>query len=244
MSGVIAARRSSGSRKAPIVLPATGDPFYGGYYAGTIDTTKGNIITADASQTGKRYALVVSPKTLESSSLAYKTSNDAALAAASTRWDGLTATAAMNSATYPAAQYCAGLTSPSDGGSAWYLPAMDELELIFRNLKATTENNNTSANSGSTFPGNAPWAGYNPSSDPNGTAYTTTVPARTTVTAFQSGGAQALGTQFTDVRYWSATEYSGSSGWVQIVSGTNTALQTSAGKTTAYYVRPVRRVLL
>ena len=50
--------------KTPVVLPAIGASFMGGYYAGIIDTTKGNIIPADTSQTGLRYALIVAPKSL------------------------------------------------------------------------------------------------------------------------------------------------------------------------------------
>ncbi len=37
------------------------------------------------------------------------------------------------------AAYCRNLTFPSDGGSRWYLPAKNELELLYRNLKPTTE---------------------------------------------------------------------------------------------------------
>ena len=121
--------------------PAIGDPFMGGFFAGIIDTTKGNIIPADASQTGLRYALIVAPKSLENTSLQYKTAGSAAPTAARTRWDGLSATIAMNSATYPAAQWCYGRSYPADDASPWYLPAMDELELIYRNLKPTTTNN-------------------------------------------------------------------------------------------------------
>lgn len=220
-----------------------GDPFMGGFYAGIIDTTKSNIIAADASQTGLRYALIVAPASLENSNgVAYKTTADAAPSAASTRWDGLTATAAMNSATYPAAQYCAGLSYDPDGASAWYLPAMDELELIYRNLRCSTESNWTTTQT-ATFPGTQP-QGYNPSSDPTGAAYTSSDPGQTSVAAFKTSGTQALGVSGTTVLYWSATESTTGQAWVQYLSGTATGAQISGGKTGLSRVRPVRRLIL
>ena len=49
----------------PLAGVNIGDSFMGGYYAGIIDTTQGNIIAADQSQTGLRYALIVAGKSLE-----------------------------------------------------------------------------------------------------------------------------------------------------------------------------------
>lgn len=228
-----------------LMLPPIGDALMTGFYAGIMDTTKGNIIAADASQTGLRYALIVAPKSLESS-LQYKTANSAAPAACSTRWDGLTATAAMASATYPAAQYCAGLTHDADGASGWYMPAMDELELIYRHLKPTTESNYTTATTGSTFPGTSQSPGYNPSSDPTGSAYTSSVPGQTSVAAFQSGGAQALGASGTNTLFWTATEYNANSTWLQYATGSGTYAgdQIYNNKTASEKVRPVRRFVI
>jgi len=48
-----------------IELNLLGAPVAGGYYAGLIDTLTGNIIAADDYQTGLRYALIVSDKSLE-----------------------------------------------------------------------------------------------------------------------------------------------------------------------------------
>ena len=237
-------RRAMLTAASGVVLPAIGDPFMGGYFAGIIDTTKGNIIAADASQTGLRYALIVAPQSLESSPLAYKPTDSAAPAAASTRWDGLTATIAMNSSAYPAAQWCYGQSYPTDDASRWYLPAMDELELIYRNLKPTTDSNYTSSSSGSTFPGGSQAPGYNPSSDPAGSAYSSSVPAQTSVAAFKSGGAQALGASVTSY-YWSATEYSSSNAWAQSLKGGFSGYQTGINKGSGTRrVRPVRRLPL
>lgn len=234
---------------APDVPYEIGDAAFGGYVAGLIDTTRaGSIIASDASQTGLRYMLIVAPASLEHTSKQYKTTNDAAPAAARTRWDGLSATQAMNSSTYPAAQYCAGLTYPSDGGSPWYLGAMDELELIYRNLKATTEANytTTATSAAGSFPydGGAVNSGYNPSSDPSGAAYTSTVPGQTSVLAFRDGGGQDLGDAGTNIYYWSATESSAGGAWLQAFSGSNAGHQNFPSKTASGPVRPVRRVLV
>jgi hypothetical protein len=230
-----------------VVLPAIGAAFMGGYYAGTIDTTKGNIIAADASQTGAKYALIVSPQSLQSSLMQYGVSTS--VAAARTRWDGLTATLAMASTSYPAANYCYGLSYPSDAASRWYLPAMDELELIYRNLKPKADANYTTA--AACAAGSFPYSGttlnhgYDPSSSPAGAAYTSASPAQTTVAAFQYGGAQALGNATSDIYLWSATEYASTDAWIQDPWGSQAGRQNNASKNGSYFlVRPVRRLLL
>lgn len=230
--------------RGTVALPAVGAAFMGGYYAGIIDTTVGNITAADAAQTGKRYALIVAPLALETTGLAWSGST-ASVAAARTRWDGLSATAALASATYPAANYCAGLTPPADVASAWYLPALDEFELLYRNLKPTAEANST-ASSTVTFPGTAQASGTNPSSDPTRPANTTTVPAQTSIAAFQSGGSEPLGAAPGTVRnYWTATESTNNSAWAAAASGSTAGRQLSLAKSgTTFYIRPVRRLTL
>lgn len=220
-----------------------GTPLFGGFLVGVIDTTQGNIIGADASQVGERYALIVSPKDLEQS-LAWKDAQTAGPAATHTRWNGLTATVAMASAAYPAANYCMGLADPGDEGSRWYLPAMDELELIYRNLKSTAEDNYTGNRAGGDFPGGTINYGENVSSDPAGAPYTAASPAQTSVDAFRDGGGQDLGDAGTNRYYWTATEYSASDAWLQNASGSNAGIQSNSGKTGASSVRPVRRVVL
>jgi hypothetical protein len=233
------------SKADPLAGVSIGDSFMGGFYAGIIDTTvPGSIIAADASQTGLRYALILGGKSLETS-LSYKTSNDAAPGACSTRWDGLSATTAMGdgSGTYPAADYCVSLSHDNDGASAWYLPALDERELIYRHLKPTTETNFVNTSTGSTFPGSQDY-GYNPSSDPAGAAYTSATPSQTNVDAFREGGAQALGSTGTTYRFWTATEYSSTYAWAQDISGSLASRQSNFAKQTQERVRPVRRLIL
>lgn len=99
--------------------PAIGQPWQGGYYIGNI--TDGGVL----------YALVLAPKAAgQNNSLQWKTANTATAGTASTTngWDN---TNAMNNATHPAAQFCRGLRI---GGFAdWYLPAKDELNVIYTN---------------------------------------------------------------------------------------------------------------
>jgi len=214
-----------------------GDAAYEGFYAGIIDTTQsGAIDAADDYQTPLRYALIVSPKSLEDSSKAWRTSN-ATVSGASTRWNGLAAQNALASATYPAFDYCEGLSHPSDGGSKWYLPALDEIELCYRNFKPTTNNNFTGARSLDVFPAVNWDNGENDASDPQGSAYTTSVPARTALSDWQSGNAQA----FAAVGYWSASWRGSTSAWAQrFLDG----FQGDVTQTDVRPVRPVRRVVL
>lgn len=238
-----------------LTLPAIGSAFMGGYYAGIIDTTRpGSIVAADTSQTGLRYALIVAPKSLEATLLQWATSDAFGPGASRTRWNGLAATTAMASTTYPAANYCYGLTFPTDAASRWYLPAMDELELVYRNLKGTTEPNPSSASQSSTVTNSFPFSGVNfshganVSSDPTGAAYESASPARTTVAVFQDGGGQDLGDAGTNLFYWTATEYDASSAWIHGFSGSAfSGFQSQSTKTTSHVtriVRPVRRLVL
>jgi len=81
------------------------------------------------------------------------------------------------------------------GHDDWYIPAKNELEIIYRNLKPDTTANNTSS-------------GANANAVPSATGnYTSSVPAQTSVSAFQSGGSEAFSVSPTI--YWSATEDSG-----------------------------------
>lgn len=216
-----------------------GDAAYGGFYAGIIDTTQsGAIDAADDYQTPLRYALIVAPLSVESSTtLAWRTSN-ATVSGASTRWNGLAAQNALASATYPAFNYCEGLSFPSDGGSKWYLPALDELELCYRNFKPTTGANFDGTKTTDVFPAANFENGLNNASDPQGSDYTSSVPAQTGVSAFQSGGAEA----FAAVSYWSASWRGSTTAWRQ---NFNTGSQNGdVAQTTALRVRPVRRVVL
>ena len=223
----------------PLIGVAIGDAFMGGYYAGIIDTTVGNILAADYLQTGLRYALIVSPKSLESTSLAYKTSGTTTPNTSLTRWNGLVASNAMVGSTFPAGNYTNFLSYPSDGASKWYLPSMDELELLYRNFKPTTDANLVEARYATDFPGTVAGDGENMSSAPQRGAYTSGAPIQTMLSSFQVGGSQALdGTGF---YYISSTENNSIYSWAQtMLSGATTIVNATVAKR----VRPVRRLLL
>lgn len=228
----------AGTQPVP-VMPSIGDSFYGGYFAGVIDTTQGNIITPDAYQVGSRYALILSPKTLQSvAGLQWRTSLSTILEAA-TRWDGLSAQRATKSGTFPAFNHCAGLSYPSDGASEWYLPALDEMELLYRHFKYGTGNNNVNTGLSSTFPdaANAWDNGENPSSDPPGAAYTITDPAQTLLVDFQTGGTEVM-----SAAQWTATWRSSQYAWMQSFSVGG--YQAFDSQNASIVVRPVRRIEL
>jgi hypothetical protein len=208
--------------------PTIGDAYGGGYYAGKIV------------QGGTTYYIIVAPKSSgENSSKQWKTTNDAGPTATQTLNNGPAASSSMNSSTYPAAQFCEGLSI--GGYTDWYLPSRDELELCYRNLKPTTDANNTSARAKSSYTyseGNdvsGDTMGINRNSSPTGAAYTSGSPAQTAVTAFKSGGTEAFAAGY----YWSSSEYSATGAWRQaFLDGT----QSTVSKNSSYYVRAVRRV--
>jgi hypothetical protein len=122
-----------------------------------------------------------------------------------------------------------------NGYSDWYLPARDELELIYRHFKPTTDDNNDGTRPSSGFGGDGATHGTNNSSDPNGSGYTTSDPSQTSITSFQDGGADYL----TDNNYWSSTEYDASGSWRQSF---NSGYQNDFNKDLTYRVRAVRRI--
>ena len=194
-------------------IPLTiGQAFGGGYYAGQISTT-GNSV-AD-------YNLVIGPIASTQSTLQWKT---AATTTAGTTSDitGPANSAVMNNASHPAAQFCEGLTVGSF--TDWYMPARNELDVCYFNLKPTTQSNDTTA-------------GINANSVPERTSnYTVGTPAQTSAALFITGtGAQA----FTGDSYWTSTEYGTTTGKTQRMNNGDFNYE---GKTNSYRVRAVRRV--
>jgi hypothetical protein len=178
--------------KAAINLPAIGSSYGGGFFAGAISHTANGVAT---------HLLIVAPAATGATGTGYTLTTDlqwkiiANLTAGTFNFfDGAANTATMVAAgiaLHPAAQFCVGLSI--GGYSDWYLPARDELDIAYQNLKPTTTSNNTSA-------------GVNPYSVPARTVTRTAgAPAQTTVAAFQSGGAQA----FVADLHWSSTQDAG-----------------------------------
>jgi hypothetical protein len=172
----------------PPGVPVVGSAFGGGFFAGQISTAGNGV--AD-------YNLVVGPvASAESASVQWKTTNTTTAGTASVI-DGPANSTAMNNASHPAAQFCEGRTI--GGFSDWYMPAKNELEVCYYNLRPTTTSNDTSS-------------GINTNAVPSrGSNYTSGTPAQTSAAAFQSGGSEA----YAAAAYWASTEASATKAWMQ-----------------------------
>lgn len=168
-----------GTFVAPV--PIVGSVLGGGFFAGQISTAGNGI--AD-------YNLIIGPvASAENASKKFKTTNTSTAGTKSVI-DGPANSAAMNNASHPAAEFCEGLTI--GGFSDWYMPAKNELEVCYYNLKPTTDLNLTSI-------------GTNANSVPaRASNYTSGTPAQTSATDFKSTGAE----DFAAANYWSSTQNS------------------------------------
>jgi hypothetical protein len=198
----------------PLVI---GQAYAGGFYAGQISTAGNGI--AD-------YNLVVGPvASAENASIQYKNA-DTATAGADSVIDGPQNTTDIvadgNSTVYPAAHFCNDLTI--GGFSDWYMPAKNELEVCYYNLKPGGVNNNTSS-------------GINANAVPaRASNYTVGTPAQTSAVDFQTGGAESFGPA---ASYWASTEGSATAAWKQYF---NTGFQDTFLKSYYGRVRAIRRV--
>jgi hypothetical protein len=201
----------------PAIPPPTviGQAYEGGFYAGQIGV----------SSVATHYLVVGPVASAQNSSRRWKTSNTST-AGTSSVIDGPSNSAAMNDASHPAAQFCEGLTI--GGFSDWYMPAKNELEVCYFNLKPTTDANTTFPSGSGINPNAVPSRGSNyPSGGP---------PTQTTAAAFiVTTGAEA----FTADSYWSSTEYSSTYAWQQYFSGGKQAYNIKAD---SIRVRAIRRV--
>ncbi|MDR6580138.1 DUF1566 domain-containing protein [Pseudomonas extremaustralis] len=191
-------------------IPATfGSPFMGGFYAGRLQIH-------DA-----EYALIVSPRDTGTLEDAVWGKYGHSVDGARSYNDGLTNTIAMKEAGSKAAEWALQLNIA--GYTDWYLPSRDELELCYRNLKPTQDDN---------------WASFrdgdNPSSLPVGYPYTEQSPMQTDCTLFQDEGAEA----FDRTWHLSSTQYSPYDAWIQYFDG---GYQSLVHKATARRARAVRR---
>lgn len=202
-------------------LPAIGASFQGGFFAGTISHTANGVAT---------HALIVAPAATGATGTGYtlttnkqwKTSNTTTVGTTST-YDGAANSANMNNASHPAAEFCETLSI--GGYTDWYLPALEELEIAYYNLKPTTNSNDIGY-------------GINAYSVPARVSeYTTGTPAQTTVIAFQTGNSEA----FVAVDHWSSTEASSPTA---LILSFNDGFQGVNGKTTTNRVRAFRKLAL
>jgi hypothetical protein len=202
---------SSAASNSATPLPALGSALGGGFFAGQISTSANSI--AD-------YNLVVGPVASAESTLQWKTSRTST-AGTTSDINGPANSAAMNDADHPAAQFCEGLTI--GGFSDWYMPAKNEVEVCYFNLKPTTTANNTSS-------------GTNTNAVPSrGSNYTSGNPAQTTATDFRTTGTE----DFAIAIYWSSTEFNSARSWSQYFGDGYQAYNLKDG---ARQVRAIRRI--
>lgn len=164
-----------------------GTPCAGGFYVGRFVLD------------GAEYALIVAPKALgEHQPTAWGEYGQNIEGARSCN-DGRANTEAMAAAGSALGQWA--LTLDIADHKDWYIPSRDELELCYRNLKPTTQEN---------------WAcfrdGDNPSSVPVGYPYTEESPVQTTAAEFQEGGPEAFQPEW----YYASTQSSPNAAWIQV----------------------------
>lgn len=161
-------------------LPSViGQAYGGGFYAGQIGVA--SVAT---------HYLIVGPVASAESSLQWKTSATAT-AGTSSVIDGPANSNAMNNASHPAAYFCKGLTI--GGYTDWYMPAKNELEVCYYNLKPKTVLNTTGS-------------GLNYNAVPTHGDYTAGTPTQTSAANFViTTGAEA----FAQFYYWTSTEKPG-----------------------------------
>jgi hypothetical protein len=193
-----------------------GQSYGGGFYAGQISTTANGVAT---------HYLIVAPKS-SGEVTGYAWGPSGTTTGYTSLIDGPTNSGgeAALGATYQAATFCENLTI--GGYTDWYLPAKNELEVLYYNLKPSTSANHTG--SGSNINAVSP--------EPISTNYTSGSPAQTSVVGFRTGESEAFMTSF----YWASTEFSSTTAWSQFFSS---GLQSSTTKgSTSGYVRAVRRI--
>ena len=204
----------------------------GGYYGGMIRYDDGRL-----------FVLIVSPKASGQSTSKQWATSLQPIGTTGSLYDGWKNTSLNNNDTYPAFQWARSLTI--NGFSDWYIPARDELEICYRNLKPRTNSNvvyaSRAANWGvpaGTYNGvDNQGNGHNEYSVPNGSAYTSTNPAQTSIAVFQSGGSECFDSNW----YWSSTWFLSSLAWIQYF---NYGTQLNYAQTGRCYVRCVRRVAI
>lgn len=209
---------TGGTYKAP--GPTTiGQAYGGGFYAGKISTTANGVAT--------HYLIVAPAATGQTTAKAWGI--DGVNTGATSKINGPTNTTTLAAlgADYQAAVFCDNLNAGAglNGYTDWYLPAKNELEVLYYFLKPTTDTNVVGGGSNA----NAV------SPEPVNSGYTSGSPAQTTATAFQSGSSEA----FSDLSYWNSSE--GNANLANYSEFSNGS-QASSFKSMTRRVRAVRRI--
>lgn len=194
--------------------PDIGSVYQGGYMGGQMSTTQNGVAT---------HNIIVAPLATGGGTMVWKTSNTV-----STNPDGYNGYAnsvSLYTAGHTAAIFCRNLTI--GGYTDWYMPSMQEIEILYWNLKPTTAGHNPTI-----------WPGNN-IAVPNRSTLTTyaTHPGQTTVALFQSGGAQA----FTADYHWTSNNWGDTWGrYTSFLDG----FAWGGTKSTSLKVRAIRKVVV
>ena len=213
MSGIMLNLLGNTFGGAPV--PIVGSAFGGGFFAGQISTTANGIAT---------HNLVIGPISTAQTTNRWRNVSGATPGADSFI-DGPQNTADMvahgNATAYPCAHFCNDLVI--GGFSDWYMPARNELEVCYYNLKPTTATNQ-------------PSSGINANAVPaRASNYSSGTPAQTSASDFKDTGAE----DFDQNDYWTSTEAGSSFAYTQYFDN---GFQSDNGKTSIDRVRAVRRV--
>ena len=200
------APQSIQTQVAALTALALGTKLEVGHFTGYINTPDGV------------FGIEVAPMASEFEGIWLPTYTD--LPGARSYFDGAANTVAMANAGSEIAKKA--MATEIGGLRDWYIASRDELELLYRGLKPTREENYVYRN------------GENPSSLPVGYPYTEALPAQTSAAIFRKGGPEAFRPDW----YWSSTQYSRYGAWVQHFDD---GLQLNAGKGSTRRVRLVRR---
>lgn len=194
------------------IKPIIGTSMAGGFYAGRI------LID------GNPFAIIVAPKAKGEHKPAIWIPDYKGIPGAKSYFDGLTNTKAMAESGSKLAQWAIDLRI--GGFDDWYLPAQDEIELAYRNLKPTTEKNWCYFRSGINLSAIEPTRPYTPD-----------FPQQTEAELFKAGGSES----FDEAWYWSSTQHVSDSGcaWVQ---GFSDGDQDCTGTDDEVRARAVRRL--
>ena len=202
---------SSSASNSTITFPDLGASYGGGYFAGAYSSTGNGVAT---------HLLIIAPKSTgekavsyPSSGLNYRTSQSSI---STSLYDGYANQQAMISAdsslnSFPAAKFCRDLTI--GGYTDWYLPSIMEMEILYWNLKPTSNGDRTLG------PGDVT-QGYNAYAVPSraSTSWNTgSGPNQTSVTIFQDGQSQAFSTSGSvngnAPSYWSSSSNGSTQAW-------------------------------
>lgn len=194
--------------------PTIGSAYQGGYMGGQMSTSQNGAAT---------HNIVVSPLSTGATTALWKTSTTASTNPDG--YDGYANSVALYTTGHNAVIFCRNLTI--GGYTDWYCPSMQEIEILYWNLKPSITAHNATI-----------WPGNN-IAVPSRAGMTTyaTHPGMTAVAIFQAGGAQA----FLQDAYWTSNNWGDT--WGRYTTF-NDGFAWGALKTTTTNVRAIRKVVV